>query len=155
VSGFMQAMPAAGEFEAVVGFMNAMESLIEYGIRPGSDGEVAEEFGDPEKMEIVEEQWDKVSHCWQRVLWAGHAALFGACDAASDVVALKPELANLAAEVARLSAAMHRARVHPDFTYFVAPSGQMTGVFSADLGWEPCPEADVAPGDECWRRRTK
>jgi hypothetical protein len=56
-------------------------------------------------------------------------------------------------EVARLTAALHAAKAHPDFSYIVIPPS--TSVSPSASGWEPSPETPVAPGDTCWRRRAE
>ena len=58
-------------------------------------------------------------------------------------------------EIARLTAALHAAKAHPDFSYIVIPASDLHLFHKWREGeaWEPCPEATVAPGDECWRRR--
>lgn len=64
--------------------------------------------------------------------------------------------AELEAEVARLTAALHAARAHPDYQYLIVPAGHMGALGVAmrqEDGWEQCVEANVVPGDECWRRR--
>lgn len=57
---------------------------------------------------------------------------------------------NILAEIARLTAALHANRCHPDYLYSVS-RGDIHPFFVQ--GWEPNPEYQAAPGDECWRRR--
>ncbi len=62
------------------------------------------------------------------------------------------EIERLRASNDDLAAALHAVKAHPNFAYIVIPSSRKTINFPAG-GWETCPEATVAPGDECWRRR--
>lgn len=59
-------------------------------------------------------------------------------------------------EVARLTAALHANRCHPDYVYLIKHIGDKDCELLADLGlfeWERNPEYVAAPGDECWRKR--
>ncbi len=66
----------------------------------------------------------------------------------------KETLDALEKEVARLTECLHRHRCHPDYLYQVAPThSELSREWWHDAGWEPNPEYQAAPGDECWRRR--
>jgi len=59
-------------------------------------------------------------------------------------------------ELERLTACLHAAKAHPDFSYVTVPiksAVQIREILLAGGGWELNKEADVAPGDESWRRR--
>lgn len=86
----------------------------------------------------------------------------------AEVHLLESEKATLETELARLTTALHAAKAHPDYTYQVVPKGGMRracqpGGWTTFDGknqlnakdWEPCPEADIVPSDECWRRRKR
>ena len=61
------------------------------------------------------------------------------------------ELGRLCREISRLTAALHAVLAHPDFAYLtVTVEGEFDGLGE---GWERCPEAYFAPGDEVWRLR--
>lgn len=57
-------------------------------------------------------------------------------------------------EIARLTAALHANRCHPDYVYIIVPRDSL--VRPAPPEWEECDAVDVAPGDVClMRRRTE
>lgn len=62
----------------------------------------------------------------------------------------------LAVENDRLTAALHKAKAHPDYTYLVVPVDSefaRLAVFDPQ-GWERNFESDIVEcNDECWRRR--
>lgn len=65
----------------------------------------------------------------------------------------KPYTMIAAKELARLTAALHAARAHPDYEYMTAPKlDNPVRPWLADNGWELCPEW-ASTIDECWRRR--
>ena len=57
-------------------------------------------------------------------------------------------------EIDRLTAALHAARVHPDYRYIVMqPASTVLIQLMQKNGWERCQEAQDLPlGNECWRR---
>jgi hypothetical protein len=86
------AKPKAGEFEAVVGFMQLLESIIEQREVPGGDGEPTPVEFDEDALAAIEKAWEKVSACYCRVLFAGQTAIENACDPDADALEFKPEI---------------------------------------------------------------
>lgn len=144
------AKPGPGQLEAVNEFMSMLEGIFEEGVYP-NDTPVE---GEREAFEFISEEWPKVEMCWQRVLFAGQVAIDNACDPDASSLEFKPEIATAIEQLPRLTAALHAARAHPDFSFVTVPAdrGGMTM-----NGFERCPEAETAsnwcPGDECWRRK--
>lgn len=57
-------------------------------------------------------------------------------------------------QLARLTAALHKAKAHPDYVYQTVPTVPANGhIDMARAGFEPCQEAAVTLGDEVWRRK--
>ncbi len=70
------------------------------------------------------------------------------------VTMLQMQIAKCEEEVARLTAALHACRGHPDYQYTTGMD--TTGGMALRLlkdGWEPNREHQCALGDESWRRR--
>jgi hypothetical protein len=69
------------------------------------------------------------------------------------VTMLEMKLNERDAEIARLTAALHANRCHPDYEYTTGIDVGGIAAVLAESGFEPNPEHQCAPGDECWRRR--
>jgi hypothetical protein len=145
------ARPGEGQFEATVHFLNVVEWIVEQGIlHDENETELdLDDSGDRLKaFAFIQDEWEKVSHCWQRVLFAGYVAIDNACDPNNKTLVFKPEILQAIEDHPRLTTALHAAKAHPDYSYIVIPSDSRMDM----QGWEHCHEASN-PVDACWRRR--
>lgn len=89
-------------------------------------------------VDSVLERWDLTDTAMQRKI----------------VFALVERYAKAQDEIARLTAALHANRCHPDWTYMIQLThSELSKQWRREAGLEPNHEYQTPPGDESWRRR--
>lgn len=85
------AKPSDADFDAVLAFLQAVESVFEDGVDAETGAELDEGI---EMMRSIERRWDGgAAYAWQRVLWAGKTAIDNCCDPNATTLEHKPEIA--------------------------------------------------------------
>jgi hypothetical protein len=87
------ARPTRDQFDAVVGFLQSLEAVVDRREMPDPDGGEPEPLTDDEALHEIDCLFGTIRPCWERVLHAGWTAIENACREDSHVLEFKPEIA--------------------------------------------------------------